>query len=465
MIPSPALQLTSPVTPPGAVLPGDGGEMPEGADFAALLAQSAVPAALTEAPQPGLAVADPAIATQIAIAAEPAIVAAKPGKILPLDLPLAASGKEKAETGQAEAPHPHGQRPVPHSLPLTAQAVKLRAAAQRANAGSKELAKDAEPELQQLAALIDPAQALAIAPPPGLPEAVQQIAPALPQVAQPAIPATPAAPAESAAAAQPALARSVPPEAAAPVIRALSNQAEPQQGAAPQPAAPHIPVARVPEGQVPTAVPATPPLTQVQLDVTPPEVLRPARVQPARGAPLLAATLGDELEAPGTAIAASAPVSTTPTLFSAAALAPLDRPYDFSALIDRLAAAREAAAPHSVSISLPHAEFGRVQLNFRSEDGALAVSMASADPDFARIAAQTAPPVLALGDARSADHAPGQVSARSEGQSASASQQGSQRGQSEERRGERRGELEARFEHLPRSASSAKGRGRSGIFA
>ena len=465
MIPSPALQLTSPVAPPGAVLPGDGGAMPEGANFAALLAQSAVPAAVAAAPQTGFAAADPAIAIPIAIAADPAILAAKPGKILPLDLPLAAAAKEKPETGQAEVPHPQGQRPVAHSLPLTAQAGKLRAAAQRANAGDKEPAKDAEPEPLHLATLIDPAQALATAPPPGLPETVQQIILALPQAVQPAPLALPATPAESAAAAQPALARTVPPEAAAPVVRALSDQVQPQQVAAPQPAAPQIPVVQVPEGQVPTTTPAPPPLTQVRFDVPLPEVLRPARVQPARAAPLLAATLGDELEAPGTAIAASAPVAAAPAVFSAAAPVSLDRPHDFSALIDRLAAAREAAAPHSISISLPHADFGRVQLHFRNEDGALAVSLASADPDFARIAAQAAPPVLALAEARSADHAPGQGSARSEGQSASASQQGSQRGQNDERRGERRGEPEARFEHLPRSASSAKGRGRSGIFA
>ncbi|MGB7655492.1 MAG: hypothetical protein WBL74_08425, partial [Novosphingobium sp.] len=421
---------------------------------------SGAPAAVQDAPQPGPAVVDPALTPPVPITAEPAITAATPGKILPVALPLAVSGQDKPETDQAEAPNPRAQHPVTHSLPLTAQTGKLRAAAQRANAGDKASAKDAEPEPLQLAALIDPAQALAIAPPPGLPESVEHVTPALPQTAQLATPAIPATPAESAAAAQPALARTLLPDAAAPVVRVLSNQAEPQQSTAPQ-----VPVAQVPAGQVATAAPAPPPLTQVRLDVALPEVLRPARVQPARAAPLLAAMPGDELEAPGGAIAASAPVAAAPPVFSSAAPAPLDRPHDFSALIDRLAAAREATAPHSISISLPHAEFGRVQLHFRSEDGALAVSLASADPDFARIAAQAAPPVLALAEARSADHAPGQGLARGEGQAASASQQGSQRGQSEERRSAGHGEAEARFDHLPRSASSAKGRGRSGIFA
>ena len=453
MIPSPALQLTSLVAMPGVGLPGANGEASEGPDFAALLALSAVPAALPDTPQPDLAVADPPIATPSPIAAEPAIVAAQPGKILPVGLPLAASGAEKVETGQAEIPLPHDQRRMNHSLPLTAQAGKLRAAAQRANAGDKAPAKDAEPEPVQRSALIDPAQTLVIAP-------------ALPQTAQPATPAIPATPAENDAAAQPALARTLPPEAAAPVIRRLRNEAEPQRLAASQPAAAQVPVAQVAAGQAPTATPAPPPLTQVRLDVPLPETLRLARVQPIRAAPQLAPTLGDELEAPATAIAASAPAAAPPAVFSAVAPAPLDQPHDFSALIDRLTAAREAAAPHSISISLPHADFGRVQLHFRNEDGALAVSLASADPDFARIAAQAAPPVLIVGETRTADHTPGQGSARSDNQAANASPQG---GQSDERRSERQGEhrgsSQARFEHLPRSASPDKGRGRGGIFA
>ena len=180
---------------------------------------------------------------------------------------------------------------------------------------------------------------------------------------------------------------------------------------------------------------------------------------------MLAAALGDVTDALAAAFPASALAAVPPAAFSAATPAPLDRPHDFSALIDRLAAARETAAPQSVSISLPHADFGRIQLNFRSEDGALAVSLASADPDFARIAAQSAPAVLIVSEARTADHTPGQGSARSDGQAANASPQGGQRGQSDERRSERQGERQARFEHLPRSASPDKGRGRSGIFA
>lgn len=485
MIPSPALQLSIPATTPGAVLPGDGAETAEGADFAALLAQSVVPAALPDAAQVASAVVDPAITPPMPITAEPAVAPAEPaatpaipGKILPVDLPLAAlpeaPDRDIPKADPTDTPRPHDQRPVAHQLPLTAQAGKSRAAALRAQAGEKTPVKDSEPEMVQPALAIEPAQALAITPAPALPEVVQQIVPALNATSQadtptipniPVFPPIPASPAGISAAVDPALARAEPSEAAAPVVRALTDKAAPQpqliaapqittsQAATPQTAAV--------QATAQVAAPALLPLTQVRLDVPLPDALRPLRFETARAAPLLAATLGDELEVPASAVASPAPAAVSPTLFPSAAPAPLDRPHDFSALIDRLAAAREAAAPQSISISLPHADFGRVQLHFRNEDGALAVSLTSADPDFARVAAQAAPPVLTVGDARSAEHSSGQSSARSDGQAASASQQGSQRGQSDERRSER----QSRFEHLPRPASPDKGRGRSGIFA
>ena len=477
MIPSPALQLSSPVAMPGAVLPGEAGQALEGADFAALLAQSALPVTLPEAPQPGPAVADATLTNFAPMAtepasepAEPAIAAARPGKILPVNLPVnlpltaqAAPGQDEAPPGKAEPDRPHDLRPVAQPLPLTAQAGKSRAAVLRAQAGDKAPIKDAEPEAAPPAATLEPALALAIAPPPALPDMVQLPLQTLPPAAQQAVPAHPAPAAQTAAAAEPVLARSAPLAAAvAPVIRALTDQIQPQQGIAPPAAAPQIPAGQI---TAPLAAPAPPPLTQVRLDVPLPEPLRPARFAAARAAPVLAAALGDERDTAASAVLAPGPVAAPPVTVSAAAPAPLERPHDFSALIDRLAAAREAAAPQSVSISLPHADFGRVQLHFRSEDGALAVSLASADPDFARIAAQAAPPVLAASEARGADHAPGQGSARSDGQAASASGHGNQRGQTDERRDERRGERQGRFEQLPRSASPDKGRGRSGIFA
>jgi hypothetical protein len=58
-------------------------------------------------------------------------------------------------------------------------------------------------------------------------------------------------------------------------------------------------------------------------------------------------------------------------------------PHDFTTLVERLVEAREAAAPHAVRAALVHADFGQVSLNFRADDGRIAVQMASADPAFA----------------------------------------------------------------------------------
>ncbi|MBC2661089.1 hypothetical protein H7F50_04930 [Novosphingobium flavum] len=79
------------------------------------------------------------------------------------------------------------------------------------------------------------------------------------------------------------------------------------------------------------------------------------------------------------------------------------QPHDFAALMDRLIAARDAAQtglPQSVQVALNHAEFGQVSLSFQHDQRGLAVSVASADPDFAR-AVQAAIP--AAGAATSAD--------------------------------------------------------------
>lgn len=58
------------------------------------------------------------------------------------------------------------------------------------------------------------------------------------------------------------------------------------------------------------------------------------------------------------------------------------RPHDFTALIDRLVEARDAAKPHAATMALMHAEFGEVSLRFSQQDGALSVTMSSQDPEF-----------------------------------------------------------------------------------
>ncbi len=68
-----------------------------------------------------------------------------------------------------------------------------------------------------------------------------------------------------------------------------------------------------------------------------------------------------------------------------------EKPMDFAQLVDRLVAARDAAAPEQLRVSLPHAEFGKVSLKFAQDAAGLSVAMSSADPDFAHAVAAAAP--------------------------------------------------------------------------
>lgn len=64
---------------------------------------------------------------------------------------------------------------------------------------------------------------------------------------------------------------------------------------------------------------------------------------------------------------------------------------DFATLVENVARAREEASPRAVTASINHAEFGRVTLRFdREEDRGMSVTMASADPGFARAVNATA---------------------------------------------------------------------------
>lgn len=87
----------------------------------------------------------------------------------------------------------------------------------------------------------------------------------------------------------------------------------------------------------------------------------------------------------------AAPVSPVPT---AGSEVPVPRPHDFGALIDRIAAAREAVQPQAVSMALPHSEFGPIALRFHHDETGLVVSMTSRDPAFAPAAAQALSPTV-----------------------------------------------------------------------
>ena len=70
-------------------------------------------------------------------------------------------------------------------------------------------------------------------------------------------------------------------------------------------------------------------------------------------------------------------------------------PVDFAQLIDRLVEARDAMrsvqSPASVEAAIAHAEFGQVSMRFDQAGGALSVSLASPDPEFARAVQAAAP--------------------------------------------------------------------------
>lgn len=109
------------------------------------------------------------------------------------------------------------------------------------------------------------------------------------------------------------------------------------------------------------------------------------------------------------------------------------RPQDFSALIDRLAAAREAMVPQSVAVSVAHQDFGQIRLRFRSEDNVLSVAMTSADPGFARAAAAAPLPVLPGSASDQAGFTPqrgdsGQAQTNSSGNSGNSGSSGSSGG-------------------------------------
>ena len=100
--------------------------------------------------------------------------------------------------------------------------------------------------------------------------------------------------------------------------------------------------------------------------------------------------------APGSVdpVFATGVTSAAANLVTTGAMAPASiTPRDFEALIDRLAQARETAQPGAGRVSLPHSEFGQVNLRFDASlatgASSMTVTMTSHDPDFA-VAARTA---------------------------------------------------------------------------
>lgn len=169
---------------------------------------------------------------------------------------------------------------------------------------------------------------------------------------------------------------------------------------------------------------------------------------------LAGATLLSPVDA--TTTAAFAPIT-------AAAPAPA-LAHDFATLIDRLIAARDAAAPPPVNISVDHADFGTISLRFQHDGAGLSVSLANPDPDFAR-AVQAATPLVSAATATSSENQTG-ANASQSGQNSAGRQDsaaGSPSGQSQARP-DRREPARHETDATPARSDDPAG-SRRGVFA
>ena len=427
MIQPTAPSSASPALTVAVTVAGQPGESVEPADFAALLNIQTLTAGPTEdAPvaQPGLLVA-----------ATAALPVPANGKILPVGLPVALPSEAPAAQAQPVDQDPAAAPPaaLPSAIAtLPTALLKARPAGPAAQAApadapqptmSEDVAEPADPAI----AVAEPLATLPVI-------ALHAVTP----VSQPASPGEPASPAETALSREPGRPTHAP--------IAASPQPAMSQPAVTQPA--------VSAAGQQTPPPSTPQLTALP-EAAPAEreaaVQQVRMIEPAAAQPVAAS---ETVLAAPPVIRDAAPAAITATTTAA------ERPHDFTALVDRLVAAREAMQPQSVTMAVRHAEFGAVQLRFQQDASGLSVAMASADPDFARAVSAAVPPVQA---ASTSDTASFSQQGRSEPGSASAD--GGRSGQQtprEERAAARANPSPA----AGRSQSEASDDGaRNGIFA
>ncbi|GAA4779222.1 hypothetical protein [Novosphingobium ginsenosidimutans] len=278
----------------------------------------------------------------------------------------------------------------------------------------------------------------------------------------------PIAAAGPAAPLQPALDRPLPP-AQSPVLNPLN--VDPDQPL------PRLAPGKTAKGPAQSAAPTLPQAPQVAAAELPPVTLLrdgPRQAPPPRVAAtlrLLAEAEPDKgtiaaPELPLTAAATATPAQQLPFVSipaAASANAPATAPtamaagHDFAQMIDRLVAARENTQPHAATLALAHADFGQVELRFNSDTNGLSVSLASADPDFARAVQAAVPPVQSSSDSAAAQ-------GRQQGQSGS--QPESSAGQQQHGQQAAGREPNDRFVAAnPRPRSTESGERDGGIFA
>ena len=471
------------VTPAGALeallQPGTG--TPELPDFAALLTLSAAPAVPADTAA-ALPVAPPAIADDLAAMQ---LQTAETGKSLPLALPQVAApvplvsrlpvSSAASTTAQpeaaAEAPTPLQAQAVAGQLAHPQRTGKTAHAAPRAPAARAAEKADLHPsELKPAAPASLPQVSLALGP-----IVADQTEPQSPLAEKPAL--DPAAAPTSvamlpdfavAASTEPALEgpqRQRPairgtPEPAAQAVAHAAPQAAFLRAALPPPVTPQ-PGPPAPASEPPPHAARAPGLLRVEIAL--PGAIEPAakpleklqsearRVVPSQPAPVATVLASAELPQLHTA-----PAATPPPLIAS------PRPHDFSALVDRLVAAREAVQPQGATLTVAHAEFGPVELRFRHEERGLAVSLTNADPDFVRAAAAAPPVNLSVSTGAFVPAEPGQSAAAREHASTAG---GSASGQSRGQQSERRADNAQHSHHNSQRTSTRDTARRSGIFA
>lgn len=353
------LPITALPTAPAMSRVGDSpaaqpGEALQGAEFLTLLAvQTGEMAAPPALPQAGVAVAP--VSAEPAPAANPAMIPAsalpETGKILPPALP--------PMLPQAEAPVATEEPPAPQAA-QTAPLPLARALLARLRPVDEPAAPKAEVKVSNEEAAPEERKDSVVA----APVVTATVLPILPDDPAPETPAP--TPARSPAA--------LPSTPRLPQTEAAKTPAEQSRQAGPQLTVKATMAAPQGAALIPAIASPAPAAASLKLAVLPAE-----REQVLSDAPPVLPAL-------------SAPVTAPPGLAPVQA-EPATRPHDFTALVDRLVAAREAMQPQAVSVAVQHAEFGPVQLHFRHEAAGLSVSLASPDPDFARAVSAAVTPV------------------------------------------------------------------------
>ncbi len=421
MIQPAALPAVPGLLPPGEALPALAAAGKESPDFGALLAietevlpPPGAAAKLTEQP----ALSAPSLDPEVAILPQA-------GKSLPVALPLPARPAQTAQP--ASEPEPREQPEAAASeAPVSPEPAIV-------------VALTAAPVPVPTPIVVSEAPAPALPRPASAAPLASQPAPAAPQP----VAAAPAPPAPT------PIVLSVIPLPTVPLPLVAETRLRPVVAAAAAVQAVEVPEALAAAPRVPPALPA---------------VFTAERPRsPDRIAPAIAAVPGPPaIELPSSVTVPPAPLvqlQAAPTTFTPAD--PALRPHDFTQLVDRLVAARELAQPQGFQLALQHGEFGQVRLRFQREGEGLNVTMASADPDFARVVSAAPPPVVAVLPAETTGQGGPRADSHSQGASSNG-QSAQSRGGSPERREDRSGP-----EGNPAAARQGEARRarRSGIFA